>query len=125
MLHAQQFDHAMTAFHRVLQLAPRMPEAHVNMGFAMLGKEKFKEARDFFDSALALRPDQINAHYGSALALKGMGSSEEAVIEMHRYVMLAAADDPYRAKAEQTLKSWRETGGARKQENVGAGRTAK
>ena len=132
MLHARQFDHALTAFHRVLQLAPKMPEAHVNMGYAMLGKEKFKEARDFFGSALALRPEQTNAHYGSALALKGLGDTEEAIIEMHRYVMVAPADDPYKTKAEQKLKEWREEAGRPaidakdgRKEKVGAGRTAR
>src|SRR3990172_6430112 len=28
MLHAKQYDNAVTALHRVLRLAPRMPEAH-------------------------------------------------------------------------------------------------
>ena len=37
MLHAKQYEHALTAFHRVLALDPAMPEAHVNAGFALLG----------------------------------------------------------------------------------------
>ena len=106
MLHLKQYDHAITALHRVLQLAPQLPEAHVNMGFAMLGGAKYKEARDFFTGALALRPEQINAHYGAALANKGLEEYEAASAEMHMYLMLAATDDPYRAKAEQTLKQW-------------------
>lgn len=108
MLHARQFDHALTAFHRVLQLSPRLPEAHVNMGFALLGKESYKEAMDFFTGALALRPEQVNAHYGLALAHDGLGNRQAALEEMHYYVMLTHTDDLHRPKAEETLRAWRE-----------------
>ena len=106
MLHLKQYDHAITALHRVLQLAPELPEAHVNMGFAMLGAGKNKEAKDFFSGALVLRREQINAHYGSALAMKALGEHENASAEMHNYLMLAPMEDPYRAKAEEYLKLW-------------------
>lgn len=108
MLHAKQYEHAMTAFHRVLQLEPDLPEAHVNLGFALLGLGKFAEARDFFAGALGLHPGQTNAHYGMALAMDGLGERHEAVEAMHRYVSFAAADDPYRQKAEAVLAGWRE-----------------
>src|SRR5215510_5188866 len=51
MLHAKQYEHALTAFHRVLELEPAMPEAHVNAGFALLGLNEPAAARDFFRSA--------------------------------------------------------------------------
>lgn len=108
MLHAQQYDHALTAFHRLLQLEPRMPEAHVNMGYAMLGKGSHKEAADFFRGALALRPGQANAHYGLALALDGLGQRQEALEAMHLYLMETVPEDPYRQKAEVTLRAWRD-----------------
>lgn len=131
MLHAQQFDHALTAFHRVLQLAPRMPEAHVNMGYAMLGKGSYKEAGDFFAGALALRPDQANAHYGMALALDGQGQRQRALEAMHLYLIETAPDDPYRKKAEVTLRAWRdelersESKVKIPSKKIGAGSTAK
>lgn len=107
MLHAKQFDHALTAFHRVLQLNPKMPEAHVNMGFALLGLKKPKEARDFFAGALALRPEQVNAYYGVALAAHEMGERQDAMHAMYHYISLSDAADPYRAKAEDLLETWR------------------
>ena len=61
MLHAKQYEHAVTALHRVLELAPRLPEAHANMGFALLGLQQPAVARGFFDAALALNPRQANA----------------------------------------------------------------
>ena len=48
MLHARQYEHAATALYRVLELAPAMPEAHVNMGYAMLGLKRGDAARGFF-----------------------------------------------------------------------------
>lgn len=132
MLHAKQYEHALTAFHRVLQLEPEMPEAYVNLGFAMLGLDKFSEAHDFFSGALALRSEQTNAHYGLALAMDGMGERHAAVEAMYRYVTLAPAADPYRQKAEEILAQWRAdlrqrqvVAARQKERKVGAGRAVK
>ncbi len=106
MLHAKQYDYAVAALHRVLELAPTLPEAHVNMGFALLGQEAFKAAHDFFQSALALRPMQVNAYYGLGAALEGLSDREGAIGAMRTYLHLAAEDDPYRRKAEAALWEW-------------------
>lgn len=107
MLHAREYEHAMTAFHRVLQLAPRMPEAHVNAGFALAGQKRFKEALAFFDSATELRKEQANAYYGMAIALEGMGDLRGALAAMEAFLHRAKADDPYRRKAESAVWEWR------------------
>jgi tetratricopeptide (TPR) repeat protein len=107
MLHSKQYEHALTAFHRVLELRPTMPEAHVNIGFAFLGLEKNKEARDFFQSAQALRPQQANAYYGAAIASFSMGDRREAIHAMYQFLTLSSEADPYRAKAEALLEAWR------------------
>jgi tetratricopeptide (TPR) repeat protein len=134
MLHARQFDHAVTAFHRVLELSPDMPEAHVNMGFALLGTGHHREARDFFAEALVIRPQQNNARYGIALALEGLGERHEAVQEMFRYLGETDPNDPYRAKADALLANWRSeltrqhqerVANTAKGKKVGAGRTAR
>jgi Tfp pilus assembly protein PilF len=108
MLHAKQYDHALTSFHRVLELAPEMPEAYVNAGFALLGKGEFSAAADFFDEATGLRRDQINAYYGLAVALEGMGNMRGAIEAMRTYLHRAPANDPYRVKAEAALWEWQE-----------------
>lgn len=104
MLHMRQYTHAMTAFHRVLELAPQMPEVHVNMGFALLGQGQHKAAADFFNSALALKVDQANAYYGLALALEGQGDVEAALGAMRTFAHLARPDDPYREKAQALMQ---------------------
>jgi tetratricopeptide (TPR) repeat protein len=107
MLHTREYEHALAAFHRVLELAPEMPEAHVNAGFALLGLGKAAAARDFFDAATSLRRDQMNAYYGLALALEGTGDVFGAMQAMESYLHRAPAGDPYRRKAEAAVWEWR------------------
>ncbi len=106
MLHAKQYEYAMTAFQRVLELAPDMPEAHVNMGYALIGLKRFAAARDFFDSATTLRPDQVNAYWGLAVALEGLGDLHGALGAMRTYVHRTKPDDPFRRKAEAAIWEW-------------------
>ena len=108
MLHAKEYEHAVTAFHRVLQLAPQMPEAHTNMGFAMIGMKRYKEALDFFDGATALNPNQINAYYGMAEAFEGLGDYRGALEAMETYLHRAKPEDPFRRRAESAVWEWRE-----------------
>lgn len=107
MLHAGQFDHAATALHRVLILAPALPEAHVNMGFAMLGLKRHKEARDFFEGATALQPGQANAYYGLAMAWEAAGDKAMATGAMRSYLHLARHERPeHLARARAALWEW-------------------
>lgn len=106
MLHAKQYEHAMTAFHRVLALDPAMPEAHVDMGFALIGLQRYGAARDFFESAIALRREQTNAYYGLAVALDGLHDRPGAIGAMRTFVHLSKADDPYLRKAQAALWEW-------------------
>lgn len=108
MLHAKRYEHATTAFHRVLELDPKMPEAHVNLGFALLGLGKHKAAADFFDTATILRPDQMNAYFGLGEALDALGDKQGALQAMETYLHRAAAGDPFRTKAEAAVWELRE-----------------
>jgi predicted Zn-dependent protease len=106
MLHAKQYEHALTAFHRVLALDPAMPEAQVNAGFALLGMNQPAAARRFFEGAIALRKDQLNAYYGLAVASEQLGDLPAARGAMRTYAHLAPKDDPFRRRAEAALWEW-------------------
>ncbi|VAW49348.1 hypothetical protein MNBD_GAMMA04-1981, partial [hydrothermal vent metagenome] len=99
MLHAKDFDNAIKSLHRVLELAPKMPEAHVNMGYAFLGGGDAKTARDFFASAMELNLNQLNAYYGLAVASEALGDMESALGAMQTYVHLSPKGDPNLTKA--------------------------
>ena len=106
MLHAKEYAYAVTALHRVLELAPRLPEAHANMGFALLGQEHYVGARDFFRSAIALRADQVNAYWGLALSLEQLCDMRGAIGAMRTYVHLTDPQDPLRRKGRSALWEW-------------------
>jgi predicted Zn-dependent protease len=119
MLHARQYEHAATALHRVIELDPGLPEAHVNMGYAMLGLERFKAAADFFSEATERRPGQANAYYGLAVALEAQGDVAGALGAMRTFVHLSPPDDPFVRKARAALWEWQV---AREQASAGASR---
>jgi Flp pilus assembly protein TadD len=110
MLHAKRYEEAIVALHRVIELEPTMPEAHTNLGFALLGAGKPGPARDFFEGAIALRSSQANAYYGLAVALEAAGDVPGAIGAMRTFVHLAAADDPFVRKARAALWEWQEHG---------------
>jgi cytochrome c oxidase subunit I len=107
-LNAKQYEAAASALHRVLELAPEMPEAHVNMGFAMIGLQRYDMARDFFNVAIDLRTTQSNAYYGLAVALEGLHDVAGALGAMRSYVHLVKDDDPYVRKANAAIWEWEE-----------------
>ena len=106
LLQHGEYDYAVQGFHEVLKEAPNMPEAHVNMGFALLGLEEFEAARSFFDTATNLRPGQTNAYYGLAVAYEGLGDLRQAVAAMRAYTHVADGDEQYRRKAEAAIWEW-------------------
>ena len=109
MLHAKQYDYAITALHRVIELSPRMPEAYVNMGFALLGLKKYKAAGDFFNAAIDLRPYQANAYWGLAVSLEGRNDLEGALGAMRTYIHLAPSDPrsrDYVRRARSAIWEW-------------------
>lgn len=103
MMQLGQYEYAITAFHRVLALDPKIPEAHINMGFAYLESGDPVGGRRFFEGALALSPRLANAHYGLAVSLKTLGDTMSARRSMERFLELSGADDPFRPRAQAFL----------------------
>lgn len=104
MLQLGEFEHAVTAFHRVLVLAPGLPEAHLNMGFALYELKDYQGAQRFFEGAKALAPDFLNVEYGLAISLFAQGKAIEAVHHMATYLRGLKHDDPFRKAAEEKMK---------------------
>ncbi|CAD5372300.1 hypothetical protein RA210_U20283 [Rubrivivax sp. A210] len=115
MLHARQYEHAATALNRVLTLAPRLPEAHANMGYALLGLARPRQARAFFEGAIELRPDLANAYYGLALAWEAEGDVAMATGAMRSYLHLARSERPeHLARARAALWEWESRRGGKR-----------
>lgn len=103
MLQAGQFDYAVTALHEVLAVYPALPEAHVNMGYALLGAGEPEAAADFFNTATDLRPSLHNAYYGLALAERENGNDKAALAAMQAYAHLAAEDERHLPRAKEII----------------------
>ena len=106
MLHAKQYDFAIKALRRVIKLAPKMPEAYVNMGYALIGKQDFKAAADFFSAAIELKPYQANAYWGLAISMEQQGELEVALGAMRTFIHLSPPNDPFLRKARSALWEW-------------------
>ena len=112
MLQAGRFEHAVTALHEVLAIYPGLPEAHVNMGYALLGAGEAAAATDFFHSATDLRPSLHNAYYGLALAERELGNDEGALAAMQAYTHLADDGERHLPRAKEIIWELQaETGG--------------
>ncbi len=109
MLHAKRYDFAITALHRVIELVPGMPEAYVNMGYALIGKQDYKAAADFFNAAIELKPYQANAYWGLAVALEQLEDLEGAMGAMRTFIHLSPPNDPFLRKARSALWEWEST----------------
>jgi len=103
LLHAGQFEYAITALDQVIKIQPRMPEAYVNLGYAYLGLKEYQTAANAFSKSIDLRPNQVNAYYGLAEALEGMQDYEGALGAMRSYIHLSPPDDPFLAKAKSAI----------------------
>jgi tetratricopeptide (TPR) repeat protein len=103
LLHAGQFEYAITALDQVIKIQPRMPEAYVNLGYAYLGLNEYQTSANAFSKAIDLRPNQVNAYYGLAEALEGLRDYEGALGAMRSYIHLSPPDDPFTNKARSAI----------------------
>lgn len=106
LLHAKQYEYAITALEDVVHIQPNMPEAYVNMGFAYLGLQMYDAAIQAFDKTLSLRLTQLNAYYGMAIAYEAKKDYEAALGSMRSYIHLARPGDPYLPKARAAVWEW-------------------
>jgi len=106
MLHAGQNEYALAALQRVLELAPQMPEAHVNAGFALVELRQPALAAEHFQTAIELRPAQANAYYGLALVYESVGDLTSALGAMRTYTHLSPPDAPHLRRALAAIWEW-------------------
>lgn len=109
MLHAKRHDEAITALHRIMELDPAIPEVYANMGFALIGKQEYKAAFDFFMGAIELNPAQANAYYGIGIVQEAFGNLEGALGAMRSFLHLTDNPDPAQihvARARSAIWEW-------------------
>lgn len=105
LLQIGHYQQAITVLHKVLAQSPNLPEAHTNLGFAMLNLGELKKAVKSFNYALSIRSDEANAYYGLALVAEKEAEYEIAMGAMRTYIHLRK-DDAYIGKARAALDFW-------------------
>ena len=120
MLHAGQPQHALTALERVIDLAPDLPEARVNAGFALYELSNMTAAQAEFRKAIDLRPGQANAYYGLAMTLEALGDLDGALGAMRTYVHLVDEQDAHVRKARSAIWEWE----SQREQRLAAGNNA-
>ncbi len=105
LLKAKHPQQAITLLHKVIRQYPRMPEAHTNLGFAMLDLDELAKAERSFNYAIDINPRQDNAYYGLAVVAEKREDYLYAMGAMRSYLHLRK-DDRYMAKARSALDYW-------------------
>jgi tetratricopeptide (TPR) repeat protein len=75
---------AIATLRRVIELDPRSPESHLNLGIALADQHQPDAALDEFTEAVKLAPDEASAHYNKGRILVDLRRYEQAVAELQR-----------------------------------------
>ena len=108
MLHAKQYGYAVGELRKVLEIAPKLAEGWVNMGYALIGLQRYQEARAAFLRSLDIRPRQVNAYYGLAESQWELGERYSAIASMETFIHLSTEENNFVRKARSAVWEWRE-----------------
>jgi TolB-like protein/Flp pilus assembly protein TadD len=89
---SDEFDKAGLAADRAIALDNKLAEAHVSRGLVFATDYRLKEAKQEYQRAIELNPNDANAHYFLAFVVfAALGDSDHAIAEMNRALEL----DPF------------------------------
>ena len=100
------YENAADAFARVLEIDPGRSEAHVNLGFSLLGMQQFLAARSEFNLARKNHPELANVYYGLAIVHDHEKETDQAVMAMQTFLRLADKGHPFVAQAKTAIREW-------------------
>jgi tetratricopeptide (TPR) repeat protein len=76
---AGQYAEAIHNYHLALELAPDLPELHINIGSAFLACGQLPKALEHFQRTVHLQPDFAEAHYNLGIVQAGLKRLEKAM----------------------------------------------
>jgi len=80
---------AVSAYRRVLQLAPNWVEAHINLGVSLYQLGELEDARQAFLNALTLDPQNSITHFNLGCVLDELGQPDESIMHLEEAVRIA------------------------------------
>lgn len=105
------FESAARSY-RNASVKPQLPEEAVRYKVKAelaVRQKRFDEASDLYDQALGIAPWWPQGHYNRGLILGEMGTYEEAVVELKRYLKLEP-DAPNARAVQLKIYEWEDTG---------------
>jgi len=86
-------DQAHQFARKAVEIDPNLPEAHAQLGFALMARHELDAAIAAFERANALNPNYVNWHFG--VALVRAGDPRRAIGIINRYVRLDPLAAPF------------------------------
>ena len=115
LMRQRQFPQARKALEMLIELAPRLPEAYVNLGFVLYELSEIESSINAFNYASQLNLYQSNAYYGAALGYERLLDYEAAMGHMRSFIHLSQADNAFLPKARAALWEWEQVIDQRRQ----------
>ena len=81
--------HLIEKYQAAVAADPQSAEAHSNLGWGYYGVRQYEPSIKSLREAIRLDANNIDAHYGLALALKESGATADAIPEFEIVVQLA------------------------------------
>ena len=106
LLRAGRAGEALRVLKAATAIAPNVPEAHVNLGFAAIALGHAQEAEASFLKAIELKPGQRNAYFGLAESRELQSDHRGALHAMRTFVHLTPEDDRFRRRADAAIWEW-------------------
>jgi Flp pilus assembly protein TadD len=99
-----RYEPAVAHFRRSTTLKPQSPQAHYNLGTALIGARRLDEAAAAFRESLRLDPSYANAHNNLGNVLLAQGKTEEAIHEFREVVRLQPDSEAARKNLAAALQ---------------------
>ena len=92
-----EYEQALAALDRAIDLSPDDPQAHYNRGHILRRLNRAREELKAYDRAIELRPDHADSHSSRGDCLSRLSRDDEALVAFDRAVGLApdSADAHY------------------------------
>lgn len=98
-------EEAIKEFEATLQIDPKSPEAHNNLGFAYFDKGDIDKAVEHQKKALEGNPNLANGYYGLAMSLEKKGDKEGAIINWKQFMNLSQPHSKWWLQAQAHIKN--------------------